>query len=400
MIDVENICKTFKLYKAPVDRLREIVFKKKIHREYVALDHVSFTVSKGETLGIIGENGAGKSTLLKILTGVYLQDSGSVSVNGKITGLLELGTGFNQEFSGMENIYLNGTFLGMTRREIDRKLTAIIDFTELGSFIEEPVKTYSSGMVMRLAFSIAIHADPDAFVVDEALGVGDAYFQQKCMTRLKEFKRGHGAMIFVSHDASAVKLLCDRAILLNRGVVVEHGDPESVLNCYNYMLAKKRGGEEIVFKKKDTSYGNRKVEITAVFILDEAGGESELITTGRPVTVVVQFLAREPVEELTLGIAIRDRFGQDIFGTNTFHLKKTIQPVKDKPSAVSFCFDAFNIGPGKYTLTVAAHSGDTHVDNCYHWIDSAKSFEIVADSSYIYTGILRLKPEIKTHEPA
>ncbi len=218
--------------------MKEIVTRKKYHTDFQALNDVSFAVADGETLGIVGQNGAGKSTLLKILTGILLPDSGTISIDGKITGLLELGTGFNAEMTGIENIYMNGTLLGMSREEIDRKKDTVIAFTELGDFIYEQLKTYSSGMVMRLAFAIAIHADPRCFVVDEALSVGDAHFQQKCMKRIKEFRKSGGSIIFVSHDMNAVKMLCDKAILLNHGAIVEEGSPETVVNSYNFMISK------------------------------------------------------------------------------------------------------------------------------------------------------------------
>jgi len=212
--------KQFKLYRSPADRLREIVYRKKYHKDFVALDNISFEVKNGETLGIIGQNGAGKSTLLKILSGIVIPDSGTINVDGKVTGLLELGTGFNAEMTGLENIYMNGTLIGMTKDELDRKKQTIIDFSELGDFINEPIKTYSSGMTMRLAFSIAIHADPTCFLVDEALSVGDAYFQQKCMRKIQEFRAGGGSIVFVSHDMNAVKTLCDAAIMLeNNGCI-------------------------------------------------------------------------------------------------------------------------------------------------------------------------------------
>ena len=218
------------------------MFRKTLHRKFCALKDLSFEVQEGESLGIVGQNGAGKSTLLKILTGVLFPDSGSIHVDGRITGLLELGTGFNSEFTGVQNIYLNGTLLGMSKEEINERFDAIIAFTELGDFIQEPIKTYSSGMIMRLAFSTAIHAEPKAFVVDEALSVGDTYFQQKCMRKIKEFKADGGSIIFVSHDMNAVKILCDKALLLDHGLKVEEGEPDKVINTYNFLLAKKGKG--------------------------------------------------------------------------------------------------------------------------------------------------------------
>ncbi len=239
VIRVSGITKRFKLYHSPKDRLKEILFRKQYHRDFTALDNVSFEVGEGETLGIIGQNGAGKSTLLKILSGVVIPDGGTIEVDGKVTGLLELGTGFNPELTGVENIYMNGTFLGMSRDELDRKKQSIIDFTELGDFVYDPIKTYSSGMLMRLAFSIAIHAEPKCFLVDEALSVGDAYFQQKCMRRIQEFRAAGGSIIFVSHDTNAVKTLCDYAIMLESGKIAMAGKPKEVVDFYQGLLLKK-----------------------------------------------------------------------------------------------------------------------------------------------------------------
>lgn len=253
MIAVDQISKRFKLYRAPSDRLKEILFRRSFHKDFHAVSDVSFTVNAGETLGIIGENGAGKSTLLKLLTGVLIPDTGQIHINGKITGLLELGTGFNPEFSGIDNIIHNATYLGLSRREINGRLDRIVEFTELGDFIHEPIKTYSSGMVMRLAFSTAIHADPTAFVVDEALSVGDAYFQQKCMEKIREFKANGGSIVFVSHDMNAVKVLCDKALLLDHGRVAEEGQPENVINAYNFLIASRsRGRRSTCLDRKPT----------------------------------------------------------------------------------------------------------------------------------------------------
>lgn len=339
MISASNISKTFKLYQTPSDRLKEIFLRRCYHREFQALRDVSFEVQEGETLGIIGENGAGKSTILKVLTGILMPDTGSVDVTGKITGLLELGTGFNAEFSGIDNIFHNATYLGLSRREIEERLDKIIEFTELQDFIHEPIKTYSSGMVMRLAFSVAIHADPQAFVVDEALSVGDAYFQQKCMRKIKEFKNNGGSIIFVSHDMNAVKVLCDRAMLLDHGMVIEDGVPDQAINTYNFLLAKKGKGEEVrIIDQSDriNSYGNQKVEIIGIHLLNTKYHETELFMSGERCIINVSIKTTQPTDDITVGVLIRDRFGQDIFGTNTHHLRTPIQLDTGKSAKISY----------------------------------------------------------------
>lgn len=396
MISASNISKTFKLYKSPADRLKEIILRRSYHRVFHALENVSFEVAEGETLGIVGQNGAGKSTLLKLLTGILIPDTGAVHISGKITGLLELGTGFNPEFSGRDNIYLNGTYLGLSRGEIEDRLDKIINFAELKDFIYEPIKTYSSGMVMRLAFSVAIHADPKAFVVDEALSVGDAYFQQKCMNKIKEFKNNGGSMVFVSHDMNAVKVLCDQAILLDEGNVIERDTPEKIVNTYNFLIAKRSKGEEIKYQnnKPTSGYGNNKIMIEEVKLLDENNMPSEILISGRPVKLMIRLAAKENIENITLGIAIRDKFGQDIYGTNSFHLKRKICVQEGQTQTISYVFDEFNIGPGKYTITVATHTDDTHLDECFHWIDKCAVFEVIGDKNTYFQGLVRLKPEL------
>ncbi len=396
MIRAENICKTFRLYVSPAHRLQEIIFRRKKHRDFTALQDVSFAVGEGRTLGVIGANGAGKSTLLKILTGVVLPDAGQAHIDGRITGLLELGTGFNPEFSGLDNVYLNGTLLGISRKDIDKRLDSIVDFAELGPFVREPIKTYSSGMVMRLAFAVAIHADPQAFVVDEALSVGDAYFQQKCMRRIKDFKERGGSIIFVSHDMNAVKVLCDEVMLLDQGKVAEYGEPEDVINVYNFLLAKRTKGHNLRFCEGEAaaSYGTYKVRIENVQLLDKDGAEAEVFITGQPCTAVVEAVAEEDVEEVTLGLLIRDRFGQDMFGVNNYLYGQRLDLTSGQKARAEFCFEALNIGPGKYSITVAAHRDAHHLHECYQWTDRAKSFEIVADSRNNFTGLVRLTPRL------
>lgn len=398
MIKAENISKTFKLYQKPTDRLKEILLNRVYHRKHGALKNINFTTNEGETLGIIGENGAGKSTLLKIITGILMPDSGRVDIDGRVTGLLELGTGFNPEFSGLQNIYLNGTYRGMPKREISTKLEDIVAFSELAEYIDNPLKTYSSGMIMRLAFSVAMHANPNVFVIDEALSVGDAYFQQKCIKKIMEFKQKGGSILFVSHSMNAVKILCDKVILLDDGVVVEEGDPEAVINTYNFLLAKRTKGEQIRIvnpQDKAKKYGNLKLEVRNVKITNKNHIEAKTYISGEPLNIEITLAGNEDLPEVSVGILVRDKFGQDIFGTNTYHMGKPIKIEKDKEIRIKYAIEEFNIGPGKYTLTVAAHKGSTHVTDCYHWLDAIKSFEVIAGNDFSFIGLSRLKPAIQ-----
>ena len=237
-ISVNDVSKMYKLYDNPMDRLKESLglSKKKKYKEHFALDHVSFQVNKGETVGIIGTNGSGKSTILKIITGVLSPTGGNVTVNGRISALLELGAGFNMEYSGIENVYLNGSMIGFSREEIDAKLQSILDFADIGDFVYQPVKTYSSGMFVRLAFAVAINIDPEILIVDEALSVGDVFFQAKCYRKFEEFKKMGKTILFVSHDLSSIGKYCDRVVLLNKGRKLAEGDAKEMVNLYRRVL--------------------------------------------------------------------------------------------------------------------------------------------------------------------
>jgi lipopolysaccharide transport system ATP-binding protein len=399
MIRVVDLSKSFKLYRSPADRLKEILTHRQYCSIFQALSDVSFEVDAGQILGIIGQNGAGKSTLLKLLTGILLPDSGTIHIEGKATGLLELGTGFNPDLTGLQNIYMNGTLIGMNAGEVRDALDAIIDFTELNGFIEQPLRTYSSGMVMRLAFSIAIHSRPKAFVIDEALSVGDAHFQQKCMSRIRQFKEEGGSIIFVSHDMNAIKVMCDKAILLDHGRKVEEGNPDQVVNIYNFLLAKKTENEGALISHVDSEYaseyGNFKVKIIDLRLVNGKGAEAEIFPAGAPFTISILLAADQDVPRLVAGILIRDRFGQDIFGTNTYHLNIPVSMRAGERCQIEYVIDELNLGPGKYTLTAAVHTGAMHTDECYHWIDMIKSFEVVTGNDFLFVGLSKLKPSVR-----
>ena len=269
MLIVDRLKKVYKLYDRPSDRLKSFLLRKQYYRQYTAIDSVSFQLKAGESLGILGQNGAGKSTLLKMLAGVLLPDQGNISIDGNITGLLELGTGFDNNLTGYENVLINGLLIGMSQQEVEAKRQTIIDFSELHDFISEPMRTYSSGMAMRLAFAIAIHADPQCFLVDEALSVGDGYFQQKCINKIKQYRESGGALVFVSHDLNAVKMVCDRVIVLDQGQVVADCDPEQGVNIYNRLLARESQQDQSsivngVGSQSSQNYGSNLAEFISI----------------------------------------------------------------------------------------------------------------------------------------
>jgi len=394
VLEVKNISKLYKIYNNNIDRLKEIFSNKLYHKEFVANKNISFDLFEGETLGIIGVNGAGKSTILKIMAGVIDPSAGEVIRHGRITALLELGTGFHHQMSGYDNIYLNGTLIGMSKKEITEKIEKIIDFSELGDYIYEPIMSYSSGMSMRLAFSIAIFSEPKILIVDEALSVGDAHFQAKCTKALRDRKKENMSIIYVSHDLNSLKLLCDRVILLNHGEVIDNGNPEDIINQYNFLISKLNDKEEkISIKKVDSSsFGTFDIKITKVTIKGEESN-SNVISSGENSKIEIEIESKKDLSNMTIGIVIRDKFGQDIFGTNTFHHKVNLDFKKDKKYLCSFDIP-LNIGIGKYSITTAIHSQETHLDNCSHWLDHATDFEIAGIKGNSFVGICRLKPKI------
>jgi len=394
ILEVKNISKIYKIYHNNIDRLKEIFLNKSYHKEFIANKDISFDLFEGETLGIIGVNGAGKSTILKIIAGVVEPTSGEIIRHGRVTALLELGTGFNDQLSGRENIYMNGTLIGMSHKECQEKEKEIIDFSELGDYIEEPIMTYSSGMKMRLAFSIAIFSEPQILIVDEALSVGDAHFAAKCTKALRERKERNMSIIYVSHDLNSLKLLCDRCILLNAGEIATEGNPEDVINSYNFLISKLNDSENKMQIKntENSSFGTFDVEIKEVTIQGELS-KSDVISSGEMATICIKISSKIDIEDMTVGIMIRDKFGQDIFGTNTFHHKIKLDFKKDNDYICNFEMP-LNIGVGKYSITVAVHSKDTHLEHCSHWLDNAVDFEIAGVLGNYFGGLCRLEPKI------
>lgn len=393
MIEVSNLEKTFKLYHSPADRLKEIITRRPYHTPYQALKGVSLEVGQGETIGIIGRNGAGKSTLLKILNGVMLPDKGTVSSHGRVTGLLELGTGFDPSINGMDNILTNGLLLGMTEREVNQRKSDIIAFAELGDFIHEPLRTYSSGMTMRLAFAIAIHADPDTFLIDEALSVGDGRFQQKCMRRIRDFSAQGGSIIFVSHDLNAVKMICDRVLVLSQGVVAMQGDPEEAVNYYNQILSQEQQEDALPASAgAGGGYGSFDAKIVATHATGETSGV-DVLASGENLLLSVSLKAESAIADLTLGLMIRDRFGQDIFGTNTHFMDYPVALAAGDRQDIRLCIP-MTLAPGKYTVTLALHEGADHTSQCYHWWDNALHFEVSGIRGHNFSGVCNLGPTI------
>jgi ABC-type polysaccharide/polyol phosphate transport system ATPase subunit len=409
MIKVEGISKKFKLYHSPADRLKEIVTGKKYHKDFVALDNISFEVGAGETLGIVGQNGAGKSTLLKILSGIVIPDSGAIRIDGKVTGLLELGTGFNFEMTGLENIYMNGLLIGMTRDEIDRKKQTIIDFSELGEFVNESIKTYSSGMVMRLAFSIAIHADPTCFLVDEALAVGDAYFQQKCMRKIQEFRESGGSIVFVSHDMNAVKTLCGTAIMLDQGRIIDCGDPKDVVDFYQNMILKKSHQGDVPVQiqvkklKKESPLNNSgistgEIELVSFKICNETGDEISYIESEKVIKIIYEIKALKDLDNPHYGLMIRNNLGLSVFETNTYCMDIKTPPLKKDNIAKIIFKMKIPLTSGNYSISIGVGNAGFGTGSfnehlfLVHDIDILKV--VSSKDSILFGGVVNLNPSV------
>ncbi|SCB26069.1 ABC transporter ATP-binding protein [Cupriavidus alkaliphilus] len=390
LLALTRVSKAFRLYASPADRLREALLRRACHRDHQALDGVSLEVRPGDAVGVIGRNGAGKSTLLKLVTGVLLPDAGTIRYAGRVTGLLELGTGFDPNLSGRDNIDVNARLLGMGAAEVRRKLDAIIAFSELGPFIDAPVRTYSSGMTMRLGFAIAIHADPDCFVVDEALSVGDARFQQKCIARIREFREQGGGILFVSHDVNAVKLVCNRAVVLEGGRLLFDGPPEQAVSRYFRLIAGVPAGMQRSMREGDGDgdYGQRRTRIVAAALHDGQGRETRKFVCGDAVSLRLAVASDDDVA-LNVGFLLRDRFGQDIFGTNTGLLGHRVGFSRGTVSECCFDFPV-RLAPGSYSVTLAVHSELTHLHNCQHWLDNALEFEVSAFGTCAFAGVCEL----------
>lgn len=369
-ISVNDVSKMYKLYDNPMDRLKESLglSRKKKYKEHYALNHVSFQVHKGETVGIIGTNGSGKSTILKIITGVLSPTGGEVSVNGRISALLELGAGFNGEYSGLENVYLNGSMIGFSREEIDAKLQSILDFADIGEFIHQPVKTYSSGMFVRLAFAVAINIDPEILIVDEALSVGDVFFQAKCYRKFEEFKEMGKTILFVSHDLSSIGKYCDRVVLLNKGEKLAEGGAKEMVNLYRRVLVNQyddadleegaenaeagqegqltdgTAGENVSKKEhagggramKDSlnlnpkvlEYGSKLGEIVDFAIRDDTGMITNVIEKGKEFSVQMKVRFQADVNDPIFAFTLKDLKGTEITGTNTMYEHTPVKPQK------------------------------------------------------------------------
>ena len=415
MIEIQRVSKFYRIWRDPQARFKSILFSllaktfhlgwipgfialnrrmeklsHRLYRDFFALKDVSLQLSAGETVGVIGLNGSGKSTLLQIIAGVLQPSSGKVKVEGRVAALLELGAGFNDEFTGRENVYLNAAIWGMERAQIEERMEEIIHFSEIGEFIDQPVKTYSSGMRVRLAFSVLTQINPDIFIIDEALSVGDAYFGHKSTNYIREYVDNGGALLLCSHDLNAIKSLCHRAILLEAGRIVEEGDCEKVVDYFNAIISKRKDDFKVrqyknAAGKYVTRSGSGEVVIDAFRILDGNGAETENFKRGEQLILEIKCTAIREVDQLTAGIKICDRIGSTVFGVNSFHLEESIAHIKRGEKLVIDFHVALNLGPGEYSITAAIHSDDSHLKGNYDWIENMGVVRIMGRKSDHFT---------------
>lgn len=391
-IRVDGVGKAYKSYSSQWSRLAEwlVPFGKPRHHRHWVLQDIDLRVNEGEAVGIIGSNGAGKSTLLKIITGTVRQSCGTVALNGRVAAMLELGMGFHPDFSGRQNAMMGGQLLGLSVSEIQKLMPEIEAFAEIGDYIDQPVRTYSSGMQMRLAFSVATARRPDILIVDEALSVGDAYFQHKSFDRIRKFRTAGTTLLIVSHDRYAIQTVCDRAILLDSGRIRMEGQPVEVLDYYNAMMADRDHQQIRRIASADgglaTVSGTGEAYITGVRITDQRGQTLQSIEVGQAVRLEIRIKARVELDRVVLGFMITDRLGQCIYGINTHRLKQPIINVAANEEA-TFWFDfPARLGKGSYAVTLSLSREDSHIDKNYEWRDNALMLHVFNTKQEDFVG--------------
>ncbi len=417
-IRVTNVTKVYKMYEKPIDRLKESLHPrhKEYHKKFYALNNISFNVGKGETVGIIGTNGSGKSTILKIITGVLSPTDGSVEVEGTISALLELGAGFNSDYTGIENIYMNGTMMGFSRKEMDGKLQDILDFADIGDFVYQPVKTYSSGMFVRLAFALAINVEPEILIVDEALSVGDVFFQSKCYRRMEEIREKGTTILMVTHDMGSIIKYCDRVVLLNKGNFVAQGEPGHMVDLYKKILANQMdsleeeleemndfSGEQEQGHQKDkahghteglmkeritinanrTEYGDGRAEIYDLGLFDQRGNLTNLLLKGENFTIKEKIRFNARLESPIFTYTIKDKKGTDLSGTNTMYEGADIRPVGPGDEyEVSFT-QKMTLQGGEYLLSMSCTGFEMGEHVVYHRLYDVANITVISNKNTV-----------------
>jgi ABC-type polysaccharide/polyol phosphate transport system, ATPase component len=407
-ISVQDVTKIYRLYDKPIDRLLEAmsITKKTYHKKFFALDKISFEIEKGTTVGIIGTNGSGKSTILKIITGVLNPSSGSVEVDGNISALLELGAGFNMDYTGIENIYMNGTMMGFSREEMEKKLPEILEFADIGEFVHQPVKTYSSGMFVRLAFALAINVEPEILIVDEALSVGDVFFQAKCYKKMEEIRQKGTTILMVTHDMGSVIKYCDKVILLNRGSFVAEGKAGEIVDLYKKILANRFEIEEEVEEDKLpveakvantgklmkeslsinpnlTEYGDGRAKIYDLGLIDSKGEISNLLIKGEEFTIKERIRFFADIKQPIFTYTIKDKKGTELSGTNTMFELTDIEEVHAGDSYDVEFRQKMNLQGGEYLISMSCTGFENGQHVVYHRLYDVASITVISNKNTV-----------------
>lgn len=417
-IKINNISKIYRLYNKPVDRLKEAlsVTKKNYHRNFTALNDVSFDVKKGECVGIMGVNGAGKSTILKIITGVLNPTGGSIDINGKISALLELGAGFNADYTGMENIYLNGTLMGYSEKEIDDRVQEILDFADIGDYINQPVKTYSSGMFVRLAFAVAINIDPEILIVDEALSVGDVFFQAKCYKKFEEFKKQGKTILLVSHSLSSILKYCDKVVLLDKGSKLAEGEPAAMIDLYKKILvnqnedieeesddssgnaefdSSKLWKNKMVINPNINSYGTGDADIIDFGLFDNKGLITNQITKGDDFTVKMRVKFNSKIEDPICAFTIVNLHGTDITGTNTMFEKCNTGTLNAGEILEAEFTQKMDLQGGHYLISLGCTGYQNGEFTVYHRLYEVTNLYVISERNTVGFYDMNSKAKVK-----
>ena len=400
ILEVKNIYKSFRTYSSEIWRIFSwFGIKHKAIQENYTLKNISFSIKEGEAIGIIGQNGAGKSTLLKIITGTLQATKGEINTNGKISAILELGMGFHPDLSGRQNAYHSAGLMGYTSKQIDAVISDIEDFAEIGEYFDYPVRTYSSGMQMRVAFAVATAYRPNILIIDEALSVGDSYFQHKSFDKIKKFKEQGTSLLFVSHDKASILALCDRAILIDKGELLREGNPEEITDYYNALIAQKENSavkqQKTNSNKLQTISGTSEATIEKVALYNQENEPVDVVGVGDLVDLKVDVKIHKDISSLVLGYAIKDRLGQTMYGTNTWHTKQIIDfPKENDKYQFTLTFPA-NLGVGTYSIVIALTNSDTHLNENYEWRDLALIFDVVNLNKTYFVGSTWNEPKIK-----
>ncbi len=402
LLEVANVGKAFCTYKTEWHRMANWFVEQTPMTQKWVLRHISFSIKPGEAIGIVGENGAGKSTLLKIITGTLRATEGTVNVKGRISAILELGMGFNPERSGRNNARHTASLMGFNNKVIEQIMPDIEEFAEIGEYFNQPVRTYSSGMKMRVAFAVATALRPDILIVDEALSVGDSYFQHKSFQRIRKFRELGTTLLIVSHDRAAIQRLCDRAILLEKGQVIKDEKPEVVLDFYNALIAEKEKAtvqtKTLGDNRVQTSSGTGEAKVVSTKLINQKGNEIEIANVGEDAILIVRARIYVDIPTLVLGYMIKGRLGQELYGTNTWYTEQALHDLKANQQIEYRIHFPMNFGPGSYSVSLALTGSETHIDVNYEWKDLALVFDVVNNDKTKFSGCVWNEPIIEITE--